>query len=167
MPKQENNQNNLPRRRFLSKLWLWAGFVALLEWVGVGVAFLKPRQKENQAEENIILAGPLSDFVPDSVTAFQAGKFYLVRFSDGGLLALSRKCTHLGCTVPWIAEEKKFICPCHASAFDMRGEVITPPAPRALDVYPISVKKGLVRVNVSKIVKRTTFAASKVVYPRS
>jgi Rieske Fe-S protein len=167
MAKQENSQNNLPRRRFLNRLWLWAGSVALLEWVGVSVAFLKSRQKENQAEENIIIAGSLSDFTPDSVTAFQAGKFYLVRLSDGGLLALSRKCTHLGCTVLWIPEEKKFICPCHASAFDMQGKVITPPARHALDPYPISVKKGLVRVNVSKIMKRTASATSKVVYPRS
>jgi hypothetical protein len=49
----------------------------------------------------------------------------------------------------------------------MQGKVITPPARHALDPYPISVKKGLVRVNVSKIMKRTASATSKVVYPRS
>ena len=30
------------------------------------------------------------------------------------------------------AAEQRFICPCHSSAFDIRGDVVNPPAPRAL-----------------------------------
>ena len=61
-----------------------------------------------------------------------------MRLDDGGLLALSCKCTHLGCTVPWVEKEKKFLCPCHASAFDITGNVINSPAARALDTFPVS-----------------------------
>ena len=43
-----------------------------------------------------------------------------VCLEDGGFLALHRQCTHLGCTVPWVPARQAFVCPCHASAFDIR-----------------------------------------------
>ena len=53
---------------------------------------------------------------------------------DGGFLALHRKCTHLGCTVPWNRAENRFVCPCHASAFDLAGDVVSAPASRAVSI---------------------------------
>ena len=85
---------------------------------------------------------------------------------DGGFLALSRKCTHLGCTVPWLEKEKRFSCPCHGSAFDIRGEVISPPAPRALDLYPVFIENNIVKVDTGKRMKRKGFEAKQLVYPK-
>jgi cytochrome b6-f complex iron-sulfur subunit len=84
---------------------------------------------------------------------------------DGGFLAISRKCTHLGCTVPWIEKEKKFKCPCHASAFDITGNVINPPAPRSLDIYAIKIENQIIKVDTSKLIRRKRFSISQVVYP--
>jgi len=97
------------------------------------------------------------------VTAFREGRFYLVRLEDGGFLALHRKCTHLGCTVPWIPEEGRFACPCHASAFDLRGDVLNPPALRALDLFPVRIENGIVKVDTAAPVRRTVFDPSQVV----
>jgi cytochrome b6-f complex iron-sulfur subunit len=99
------------------------------------------------------------------VTAFIRGRFYLSRLKDGGFLALSRKCTHLGCTVAWESEKKIFLCPCHASAFDMTGEVISPPAPRALDLYPVVIENDMVMVDTGNRIKRRGFKISQVVRP--
>jgi cytochrome b6-f complex iron-sulfur subunit len=85
---------------------------------------------------------------------------------DGGLLALSCKCTHLGCTVPWVEKEKKFLCPCHASAFDITGNVISAPAPRALDIFPVSIENNSVKVDTGKRIKRSGFEPKQVVYPK-
>jgi menaquinol-cytochrome c reductase iron-sulfur subunit len=49
--------------------------------------------------------------------------------------AFSPVCTHLGCAYRWQAEKKMFACPCHGSAFNVRGDVITGPASRPLDRY--------------------------------
>jgi len=100
------------------------------------------------------------------VTAFVRGKFYLARLEDGGFLALSRTCTHLGCTVPWVAAQNKFVCPCHSSEFDIRGEVISPPAPRALDIHPMVIENNIVKVNTGKRIKRTFLETAQVVYPK-
>ncbi|AFZ14542.1 Cytochrome b6-f complex iron-sulfur subunit [Crinalium epipsammum PCC 9333] len=41
-------------------------------------------------------------------------------------------CTHLGCVVPWNANENKFMCPCHGSQYDNTGKVVRGPAPQSL-----------------------------------
>jgi cytochrome b6-f complex iron-sulfur subunit len=155
------------RRSFLRKLWVGLGILAGAEFVGVVFAFLRPRKPPVRETDfgGIIEAGPIDDFEPDSVTAFIRGQFYLSRLKDGGFLALSRKCTHLGCTVPWDSEGNIFLCPCHSSAFDRTGEVISPPAPRALDLHPVDIENGIVRVDTGKKIKRKSFKISQVVRP--
>jgi cytochrome b6-f complex iron-sulfur subunit len=88
-----------------------------------------------------------------------------VRLEDGGFLALSCKCTHLGCTVPWVEKEKKFLCPCHASAFDITGSVISSPAARALDTYTVTVENKIVKVDTGRRFKRSRFDSGQPVYP--
>jgi len=156
------------RRSFLTKLWMGLGVLALVEFIGVIIAFFWPR-KPKTAEGgfgDIIVAGQVDAFPLNTVTAFPMGHFYLCRLEDGGFLALSRKCTHLGCTVPWMEEDRKFVCPCHSSAFDMRGNVINTPAPRALDLYVISIENNMVKVNTGQRIKRTEFRAEQVTYPK-
>jgi cytochrome b6-f complex iron-sulfur subunit len=103
----------------------------------------------------------LAEFI-GLVTAFRQGKFYLSRLEDGEFLALSRKCTHLGCTVTWDSEKKRFECPCHASAFDIKGDVINPPAPRALDLYAVMIENSVVKVDTGKPIQRRRFKESQV-----
>jgi cytochrome b6-f complex iron-sulfur subunit len=151
------------RRRFLGRVWLALGGVALVEYGWLAFEFLRPR---GAVEETlpILSAGPLDAFEPGTVTAFPSGKFYLVRLDDGGFLALSRTCTHLGCTVPWVEEEGRFLCPCHASAFDRRGVVEKPPAPRPLDAYPVRIENGIVKVDLGRKLRRDAFAPDQVTY---
>ena len=106
----------------------------------------------------------MESFARGSVTAFPRGRFYLARLEDGGFLALSRGCTHLGCTVPWLSEENRFVCPCHSSEFDIMGEVLSPPAPRALDIFEISIENNIVKVNTGKRMKRSVFETGQAVY---
>lgn len=154
------------RRGFLKIFWSVLGIVALAEVIGVVYAYLKPR-KQRVADEtfgSIITAGPADDFEKNSVTAFRRGQFYLICLDDGGFMALSRKCTHLGCTVPWVASEKKFICPCHSSVFDISGAVLQSPAPRPLDVFSVLIENGIVKVDTTRRSKRSSFEVSQVVY---
>jgi len=166
-PNEEATVTEPSRRSFLSKLWIGLGLVALAEVVAVVFAFLRSnRSKAREADSNaMVTAGAVNKFEVNSVTAFVRGRFYLARLEDGGFLALSRKCTHLGCTVPWVEKEMKFACPCHASAFDITGDVINSPAPRPLDIYPIVIENNVVKVDTSKPMKRSQFRAEQVRYP--
>jgi len=166
-PNEEATATEPSRRSFLSKLWIGLGLVALAEIIAVVFAFLRSnKSKAREADSNaMVTAGAVNKFEPNSVTAFVRGRFYLARLEDGGFLALSRKCTHLGCTVPWVEKETKFACPCHASAFDITGDVINSPAPRPLDIYPILIENNVVKVDTSKPIKRNQFEVSQVVRP--
>jgi cytochrome b6-f complex iron-sulfur subunit len=145
---------------------LWLGGLALVEAAWVTSAILRPRPKRRAADDGtIVVAGPVERFDADTVTAFPGGRFYLSRLADGGFLALSRRCTHLGCTVPWSDDEHRFVCPCHASSFDIRGEVLSPPAPRALDLHPVRIENGVVKVDTSTTISRTAFDESQVSRP--
>ncbi|HEV2127319.1 MAG TPA: Rieske 2Fe-2S domain-containing protein [Thermomicrobiales bacterium] len=69
---------------------------------------------------------------------YSQGQFFVVH-TENGVLALWWKCPHLGCTVPWISAENRFICPCHGSVYDYNGERISGPAPYGLDIMPVTV----------------------------
>lgn len=150
------------RRSFLGLAWLGIGVAALGEAAWIVASFLKPRGKAPKGEGSLVVAGPSDAFARGSVTAFPAGKFYLVRLEDGGFLALNRQCTHLGCSVPWDETSGRFACPCHASVFDLRGDVLAPPAPRPLDLFAVRVENGIVKVDVRAPIRRSAFDASQV-----
>ena len=165
---KEKEKAEPTRRSFLNILWIILGGVALAEFVAVAFAFLRPRKLKVRGEDtdSIITAGAVERFTPNSVTAFVRGKFYIARLEDGGFLALSRTCTHLGCSVPWVEKEMKFACPCHGSAFDITGNVIDAPAPRALDIYPITIENNILKVDTRKPIKRSAFRVEQVTYPK-
>ncbi len=160
-------ERNLSRRRFLNLLWAGLGTVALVELFAVVTAWFRPRppRTTGRSEDPVVVAGAVSDFEPGSVTAFVRGKFYLARLENGGFLALSRSCTHLGCTVPWVADEQRFVCPCHASAFALNGEVLEPPAPRALDLFEVRIVNDVVQVDTGRRSKRAAFDPEQATYP--
>lgn len=159
------NITSSSRRSFLSKTWIGLGIVALLQFLAGTAFFLSSsRKRTDSSESQIVAAGVIADFPPGSVTLIAKGHLYLSRLDDGGFLAISRKCTHLGCAVPWVAERQQFECPCHSSIFDITGEVLKSPAPRALDLYPVTIDGDLVMIDIGKPIKRSAFAAEQIVY---
>jgi len=152
------------RRDFLGVIWAFFGGLAALEAGAVLVAYLQPRLAEGEFGSTII-AGNVDDFPANSVTHISNGRFYIVRTPDGGFLSVYHRCTHLGCTVPWDQTAQKFICPCHNSQFDIQGSVENPPAPRVLDLFPVSIEDGLVKVDTGTILQRQVFETTQVVYP--
>ncbi len=163
---KDEHEQGYTRRSFLNKLWAFLGIITVAELALVATRYFKPRKAELDAAtaDAIITAGPVDNFEPGTVSAFVRGKFYLARLEDGGFLAMSRSCTHLSCTVPWVAKENRFVCPCHSSEFDITGEVINPPAPRALDLFAVTIENDVLKVDTGKLKKRSAFEASQVVY---
>ena len=155
--------NQLSRRNFL-KLGLGAlGALAILETGGASLLFLQPRAAAGEFG-GVVTAGASDSFPAGSVTEFPDGRFFLVRAPDGGFLAVYRRCTHLGCSVSWQPAENRFFCPCHASTFDLHGNVTNPPAPRPLDTFPVTIEAGQVRVNTTRPDTRDNFTPDQLAY---
>jgi len=80
--------------------------------------------------------GPLAKFLTVDVTPLPQQRAWVFR-DQQGLYAISAVCTHLGCIVS--RQDGKFECPCHGSLFDANGNVVSGPAPRALDYLDLSI----------------------------
>jgi len=154
------------RRKFLSKIWNILGLVALAELAFFTVSMLRPGKKnlKDNPGVNIKVAGSVEDFPVNSVTPDRVNKYFLIRSEDGGFLALSLICSHLGCSVMWDKTKNQFICPCHSSAFDRLGNVINSPAPRALDYFSVIIEGGKVKIDMSQKKKRKKFEKNQVTY---
>jgi len=153
-----------PSRREFLGFGLTASLVALLGQATIALFnFFKPRI-EPGAFGGVVVAGQVDEFEPGTVSHIQKGRCYISRLEDGGFLALWHRCTHLGCTVPWLSDEGRFNCPCHSSIFDNMGEVISGPAPRPMDLFPIEIRNNQVTVDTSSPTQRGSFEASQVIY---
>jgi len=158
-------KNPLSRRDFFNKVWKGLGILAALEVLGMFTAYMFSGKNKNiTAPRQLLEAGPVESFAPNTVTAFMGGRFYLARQKDGGFIALSLRCTHLGCSIAWEENQSRFICPCHSSAFAISGEVLNPPASRALDYYPVMIENGLVKVDIGTLKERNTFRKDQLQY---
>lgn len=64
--------------------------------------------------------------------------FILFRDQEEKVWAVSRRCTHLGCTLSYDEAAKRLVCPCHNSQFDPTGKRLAGPAKRDLTLYPVA-----------------------------
>ncbi|MEK7848514.1 MAG: ubiquinol-cytochrome c reductase iron-sulfur subunit [Chloroflexota bacterium] len=167
-------EKKLSRREMLRLAWWGAAGALVLEGVGATLLSLWPKVQAG-AFGGRIEAGNVDEFPLGSVTYHMEGRCYVshVRTADGGsgLLALYRRCTHLGCVVPWRADEAseddlsprgRFTCPCHASIFDRYGRVKGGPAPRPLDMFPVTLQGHRVLVDTGKVVQRASYDDAQV-----
>lgn len=65
---------------------------------------------------------------------------------DFNYYALSKICTHTGCSVTFQLSKNELVCPCHGSQFDTFGNVTIGPAPSPLFQYSTELSGTLLRV---------------------
>ena len=77
----------------------------------------------------------LADLAPGegAIVAHDGERVAGHRRADGSLIAVSPRCTHLGCEVRWNAAETSWDCPCHGSRYRPDGTVLHGPAVHRLE----------------------------------
>jgi len=93
--------------------------------------------------------GTVSSPVPDPGTTVDEE----LPVEDRSVVALYRKCPHLGCQVPQLCDQSQwFECLCHGSKYTVLGEKRDGPAPRGMDRFPVLVEEGAYVVDTSQII---------------
>ena len=169
-PPLTSEQLAVTRRQFLNRAW-GASFSAFLGFFGMAsLSFLWPtltggfgtKITVGDYEETLKEVGPENGFKPKF---FSEGRFWLtyydgtadapvylaVNAKDTKLLALYRKCVHLGCSVPHCSTSMLFECPCHGSKYRLTGEYYGGPAPRGLDRFPVTIEGGKIVVDTGDV----------------
>ena len=163
MTSDTKTPSRISRRGFLGVLW-GASLAGLFVQAGAALyQFFQPRVAAGSFGSKVN-AGNVNEFKPGKVSYVRQGHFYISRLDDGGLLAMWQRCTHLGCTVPWVSSEGQFHCPCHGSLYNAKGEVIGGPAPRPLDLFPIEVVNNELVVDTGKVITRDKFDPSQTAH---
>ena len=165
----------LSRRAFMRRmLGVGAGILAL-EFVGGTLAFLWPQIRSGLGAKYPI--GTLADIIARQASfangwpyAVASARSFLINVpaakelalgndvsvpnpTADQLLALYRKCPHLGCQVPGLCDElKRFTCRCHGSTYNIIGEKLKQgPAQRGMDRFAVEVDaKGVVVIDTSQ-----------------
>lgn len=134
---------------------------SLILWIlFIGVAFIaltmfvrtpKKTPKARILPGTSFRAGTLGEYANSGVYTNYKTKHgvWLVRLAEGRLVALSVKCTHLGCIPNWLSKGQKFTCPCDGSGYRMSGINFEGPAPRSLERYKITLERQNVIVDKS------------------
>ena len=166
----------LSRRSFMRRM-VGAGVGILsLEFVGGSIAFLWPRATEGFGVEHEV--GTLDEINASFPTwaqgepmEFRPARAFLVNVpaakamalgedvslpdpAASEILALWRKCPHLGCMIPKACESRsRFQCYCHQSTYNILGEKLElGPAARGMDRFPVRIDAGVVIVDTTELI---------------
>jgi len=127
---------NVSRRNLLRKAW--EASTALLGGAAIWTSWEMLRPLRDANAGGVMKVGNPADYKLGTATYVREGRFWIVN-AEGHLRALSQKCSHLGCGVPFCESSGFFECPCHGSKFNIGGEWITGPAPRGMDQHPLAI----------------------------
>ncbi len=156
-----NKSEPISRRQFLGWAWAAVGVALFVQAGGALYQFLKPTVEPGGFGSQVSV-GNVKEFKVGSVSTIRGMRGFVSRVDSKGAVVMSWKCTHMGCTVPWVDAEKRFHCPCHGSIYDATGQVIAGPAPRPLDLYPAQVVNGELVVDTSRVIERSHYDASQI-----
>ncbi len=165
----------LSRRRFMRRMLGVGAAILSLEFLSGTIAFLWPQLRSGLGAKFPI--GTVADIVAKQPSfangwpyAVGPARTFLINVPAGKelalgheasipnpsadqMLALYRKCPHLGCQVPGLCNElKRFTCLCHGSTYNILGEKLEEgPAARGMDRFAVSINAaGVVVIDTSQ-----------------
>jgi len=105
-----------------------------------------PDNNNNNNNNDVVVDLSKADFAALKIVGGSAytGNIIVIRSSDTQYIALSKLCTHDGCTVNLSGNQ--LLCPCHNSKFDTSGSVLQGPATSALKKYTVVVEGNTLRI---------------------
>jgi len=151
--------DSMPRRAFhLAAIYALGALIGLALAIPTILYLLVPPRSRKQS--GWVDAGDVSQLTPDAPVemSFQQSRVdgwrvltekktaWVVKGTDGNIVAFGPQCTHLGCAYHWDTGVKEFACPCHSSFFSIQGQVLAGPAPRPLDRYVTRVQDNRLQI---------------------
>ena len=135
----------MERRKLLKSSLAFLGTTTLISFVYPASKFLIP-PKSNAQDAQVTLD---KDTIPPGTAkevTYNEIPLIVINRRGSGFIALSRVCTHLGCLVGFDSFNNKLVCPCHAGEFDLDGNVLSGPATKSLQRYPMKIGSNQITI---------------------
>lgn len=149
----EEMRENPPgtRRRFIALALGWGAFLLSMTTSAVAtLRFLIPNVLYEPPSR--FKVGKPTDYPARMVVKNDENKLFILH-SNEGFQAISAVCSHLRCVVYWDSRRSLYVCPCHGTLFNTKGQVIAGPAPKPLEWYRITLsEEGYLVVDKKDIV---------------
>ncbi|MDR2233021.1 MAG: Rieske (2Fe-2S) protein [Tannerella sp.] len=135
----------ISRRKFTKSLCLLSG--------GLALGITKMYSQSGQTKE--LLVCKVADLAVGEMRAFATDDngdkpYILIHLSENEWRCFDQKCTHKGCLVKYVAEDKQVFCPCHKGVFNPEnGAVVKGPPSKALPQLPVTIREGSVYVTLT------------------
>jgi Rieske Fe-S protein len=128
----------LARRRFLCGM-LGGGVAALGAGLSAPLVQYAGNFHEEPPPDFLELAAADCDLTPGTSKIIRYGRIPVLLLKPPGvdepLRIFVATCTHLNCTVCYRAAAEKIYCACHEGYYDLDGQVLAGPPPRALQKF--------------------------------
>ena len=141
---------SMTRRELLKNGWKLGGAALAIAAGWTFYESLRPLAAKSGGAK--LSLGNLDTFAADTATYVSDGRLYVTNAGGKALFALSQRCPHLGCRVPFCESSGRFECPCHGSVYDIAGEYVSGPAPRGMDRFPLTLEAGTVVADTSNLI---------------
>ncbi len=83
---------------------------------------------------------PVSFRKVNAAQSYQENRNVFVIRKGNDILAFSNVCTHMGCSVRWLAWRQQILCPCHGGIYDRWGNLAGGPPPAGLPFYETKIE---------------------------
>lgn len=120
-----------------------------------------PVAPDNPLIDTMLKPGDVA--LDDAEQVMAPDEFIYLCHDANGFYAMSAYCTHAHCVIAFTCpmdgnmDPLGFLCSCHNSQYDFNGTVVTPPAPKSLPHYKVTLKAdGTFQVDVSQVVDPST-----------
>jgi Rieske Fe-S protein len=149
---EDHDRHSPERRRLLRRLATAVGaFFTVLLGIPAGATVLDPVLRRDGAgwtdagAADAVREGEATRFSYEVRAGWETRRQVAFLVRDGeGVLALSARCTHAGCTVRF--RDGRFHCPCHAGVFAPDGRPLEGPPKEPLARLETRVENGRVQV---------------------
>lgn len=128
----------LSRRRLMAQLWGLTGWALV---AGSWALVHRTLTAAPVARRRVVLSQALLNQA-QAEGGLIAGELFLC-FAGAQPVALSTRCTHLGCTLTFNRRTSRLRCPCHGSHFDLDGFPAGGPATQPLVPIPLQRRDGV------------------------
>ena len=135
----------MERRQLLKTSLAFLGTTTLISFVYPASKFLVPPKSNAEASQVSLDKDQIPPGTAKEVT-YNDIPLVVINRKGSGFIALSRVCTHLGCLVGYDSFNDKLVCPCHAGEFDLEGNVLSGPATKALQRYPLKISPNQITI---------------------
>lgn len=155
----------MSRRTFMRRVLAVGIGVLSIEFLAGSVNFLWPNVRGGLGGKvSLGTAADIASATPEWISgqpfSYQKARIFFINvpaaeaFIEGtgettadpgdNVLALYRKCPHLGCQIPALCDKSHwFECRCHGSQYNIIGEQRKGPATRGLDRFPVTRENGV------------------------